>query len=408
MLPVRQGLSTRRVLVLGLGLPLTVVTVAAACLLLEPGTLVQTRIVADDAGPAGRAVLAEAALHLQAAPGQSVLLQDHGNALVVAQAGADGALVRERMRTVTDALLDLPQTGLVRRVAGMPQEAPDQDSPAARTRAAMAERARLQAVVDAIATRLASASASLTGVTRDLAAAGRAASDRRPGRETLDKAAVALADLQLQRIQMQSRYQDDYPAVVALDGQIRSMRNFLQDEGRRVDTTRAAGATDPALGSERDRLRAELAQLTDRQAVAEAELAGSTRMLPSKPPDRPVAEPKPAVPHAGPPEPVLLEAATTVVAGPDYRWAAAPGLTALGLALALIAWFKPSRQSRALPAELLLQRLEALLLPNGGAAPDLDTSGYHALALARLAQSQPLQPQLAEMRAAHTASAARD
>ncbi len=361
--PVRRGVAAPRVLALCLGLPLMAAAIAASCLLLNPVTLVQTRIVADGAGPAGRVALAEAAMRLAAMPGQTALLSGQEEALLITVTGEDAAATRQRARSVTDAVLDMPHAAGPQPAVGIATP-PRQDGPDAAARAALAERSRLQATLDTTDARMAAVSASLTGIARDLAANAHATAERRPSRETLDRAAAALADLQLQRIQLQSRYQDSYPAVLALDGQIQSLRAHMQEEARRLDTAaRVPDAADPALTGERDRLRGELSQLTDRRATAASALAIVTRTLASAAAERPDADPRPSPPAASvPPNPVLLEAATTVTAGPDYRWIVAPALLALGLALAMLPWLRP-RRTQPVAAELLLQRMEALLLP---------------------------------------------
>ena len=365
-----------------MGLPLTACAVATASILLHPVTLVQTRVVSDAAGLLGRAALAQAALQLQPAPGQSVLLDDQGSTLLINVTGEDSAAVLQHARSVANTVLDMPHANLSQPAAnGHLASAPRQDSPAAAGHTAAIERSRLQAALDGIESRLASASASLTGVTRDLAASARAAAERKPVRDTLDKAAATLADLQVQRIQMQSRYQDDYPALLVLDGQIRSMRTYLQDEARRAEATaHIATPADSVLTSERERLRAELSILSDRRAVAVAELAAATQVTAGAVPAARTAEPEQAVVHPAPiSDAVLLEAATTVIPGADYRWAVVPALGLTGVMLALFAWVKPSRQVPPAPTYMLLERIEALLRSQE-AMSSLSGGGFPALA----------------------------
>lgn len=359
-------LSAGRIRVLCLGLLLTALALAAAWVTLGPATVVQTRIVADSTDAAGRAALADLALRVGTAPERSVMLVNNGEALVIAVRDGNPASAWRRARSMADTMLDASRSA-------SPIAAPERRTASAgvegRT-ARMAERNRLLASVDGIDARAASLSAALTGIARDIAAGARSTAERKGGRETLDKGTAALADLQLQRIQLLTRYQDDYPAVAAIDGQIRSLRSFLQDEARRVDAASHAPATDSGdltLLAERDRLRAEATQLNDRRTAIGVQLDTLDRSLAA---DQPAAGPPPETGAVNPTAPVLLEASTVISRGPDSRWLALPAIAGAGLLVSVLAWFKPRRQAVALPVDLLLQRLEAAMarrpaLPQG-------------------------------------------
>ncbi len=330
--------------------------------------------MADTSGPAGRAALADAALRIGAMPGQTASLDTFGDALVVTVSDDDPIAARLRARSAADTLLNM--SGETRRaqpssaaILGLARPDPD----ASRRSALLADRSRLLAELESADRRLSTVSASLTGVARDIAAGTRALADRKPGHETLDKATLALADLQLQRIQLQTRYQDDFPAVVALDGQIRSLRSFVQDEQHRLDIAARSGTdlTDPVLGSERDRLKAELSQLTDRRTAVASELASVTRALANLLPDHPPPRPEPTLADPAPPAPVLIEGATTVTNGADPRWIATPAVALVGALLSLLAWVKPRRADRSVQTDMLLKHLEALMLPSPAAMASL-------------------------------------
>ena len=381
--PARRVLSAWRVMVLCVGLSVTTGCTLAVWLALRPPTLVQTRITADTSGPAGRAALADAALRIGAMTGQTASLDAFGDALVLTVSDDDPTAARQRARSAADTLLNMSAETRRAQPSSAPIPGLARPDPDARRRSALlADRGRLLAELESADRRLSTVSASLTGVARDIAAGTRASADRKPGHETLDKATVALADLQLQRIQLQTRYQDDYPVVVALDGQIRSLRSFLQDEQHRLDTATRVGTelTDPVLGNERDRLKAELSQLTDRRAAAAIELASVTRALASPLPDHPTPRPEPIPADPSPPAPMLIEGATTVTNGADPRWIAMSAVALVGALLSLLAWAKPNRTDRSVRTEMLLKHLEALMLPSPAATASLPIGRYTALA----------------------------
>ena len=350
-----------RILVLAIGLLTTVAAGTGIWFAFWPLTLAQIRIVADGPGSAGRAALAEAALRIGNGPGRSAMLETHGDALVITVEDEQPSRAWQRARSIADTLLDLSiaPTGQAAQLSTASSQ------PAGHRAALLADRGRLLVLAETTDSRAATVSASLTTLARDIAASTRPLSDRASGREILDKGATALADLQLQRIQLAGRYQDDYPAVTALDGQIRSLRAFLQDQAHQVDAASRFFPTDPAtaaLETERDRLRAELSQLNDRRLAIGGDLAAVARTLSTLPPDPPTAtRPEPV---SVTPAPLLIEAAATMASGPDLRWLYVSAACAVGTLLSLLAWFVPRRQPRPVEAELLLQHLQSALLPH--------------------------------------------
>ena len=307
-----------------------------------PATIVQTRIHADGPGDTARQTLSDVALRLSGAADRPLALADGGDTLVVTERDGDPAEARKRTRALVDTVLNLSLAapGLVAQPAVTPGGA------------LQAERTRLAAAVDAAQNRTAAISASLTDLARDIASRG--AADRRPGRETLDKGNAALADLQLQRLQLASKYQDTYPAVIALDGQIRNLRVFLMDEARRIEVKPAADPADATLVRERERLRAELIQVEDRRKAAASELDGVERKLAAAP-----AAAAPVLAAVVPPT-VLVAAATTSFTAPDTRPGTMQMLAAFGLILSSLgALLVRSRRVTGGLNGLMLERLVA-------------------------------------------------
>ncbi len=318
----------------------------------RPDTVVRTRIVADGgSGPAARTALAAAAMAFAGRPGDPVLLRDA--ALEVRAHDPDPAVARQLARSLVDAILDAPApaAAAVRQAEPVPGAQP----------ALRAEQARLLAAAETAERRSAEVSAALTAVARDMAASLRATADRKAAHATPDKGAAALADLQLLRFQLLARYQADYPAVVALEGQIRDLRAFLADEARRADAARAAppDPADAVLTAERDRLRGELVQLDDRRRGLAADIAGVSRRLGG-------AAPVPAatMPVALPP--VLVEASTTAGTGPDGRAGLVGGVAAAGLTLSALTLLLGRRREQAdMPWRLGPSRPGFVPLPPG-------------------------------------------
>ncbi len=347
--------------VFSLGIVITTAAAAGVWQYTAPDTIVRTRIVADGAGDnSGRAALSDVALRLAGAADRPVSLQEGGEALVVTSQAHDPDQARQRSTSLVDAILNAPVS-----LSPAPL-APEQPvGPRATLRA---EHARLAAAADAVDARMIAVSTSLAALARDIAASSRAAADHRPGRDTLDKGAAALADLQLKRLQLVTKYQDTYPAVLVMDVQIHDLQKFLSDEAHRVEGH--APAPDPAdalLAGERDRLQAELAQLDNRRRELATKIGSLDRQL--------ALLPATTVASTGPvaaPAPVLIATATTMFPDADARLTTVPAIAALGLVLSSLAALLPRRRRSlsALPPGLLL---EPVALPR--------ISGDHALPL---------------------------
>jgi hypothetical protein len=334
----------------GLGLAVT----AASCVMVwhmaGPDATVSARIVADGgSADLGRRVLAETSLRFAGAAGDPVLLDPSGTALTVAVTDHDPAAALLRVQSLVQEILDNPVAP-----SGVAEWQPHPRD------ALLAERVRLNAAIDAADAQAAAISGRITDVLRDTASGSRAAAAGaadRPGRETLDKGAAMLADLQLQRIQLLTRYQNDFPAVVALNGQIQSLRSFLADETRRVQGTAPQSPPDPAaamLAGEASRLKAELAQVDDRRRALTAGRTILDSKLAALPSDLPLAVRAASAT-------VLVAAATTISYPPDPRRTLVPVLAGAGfvlsglLALLRLVW-------RASPAPMqpcfLLEQVE--------------------------------------------------
>jgi hypothetical protein len=317
-----------------------------------PDARVSARIVADGgSAELGRRALAETSLRFANAPGEPVLLDPSGTALIVAVKDHDPAVALLHVHSLVQEILAAQV--IPHAVAEWPPPSPHD--------ALLDERHRLNAAIDAADVQSAAISGRLTEVLRDAASGSRAAASAgaadRPGRETLDKGTAMLADLQLQRIQLLTRYQNDFPAVVALNGQIESLRSFLADEARRVQGTAAQPAADPAaalLAGEASRLKAELAQVDDRRRA----LTNDRATLESKLAALPAGTPR--VPRAAPVT-MLVAAATTIAYDPDPRRTLVPALAAAGFALsALLALLRLVWRAAPAPMQpcFLLEQIE--------------------------------------------------
>ncbi len=346
--PQRRRSWAWRTGVFSLGLAITSASAVTVWHDTPPDTIVRTRIVADGAEDrAGRGALSDMALRVAFAQGHEVALQQDAGALIITAQAHDAADARQRSTLLVDAILNASGAGSVAAVAGEP--------PAADPHAALrAERDRLATAAEAADARATAISTSLASLARDIASAGRMAADRRPGRDTLDKGQAALADLQLKRLQLVTKYQDTYPAVLVMDVQIHDLQKFLGDEARRVDAHPAApDPSDALLAGERDRLRSELSQIDDRRR----DLAATLRSLDLKLAALPVVTAIAPAPVA-PPAPVLIATATTIFPAPDGRLTTVPAVFAGGLLLSGFAALWPRRRrslSSALPHGLLLQ-----------------------------------------------------
>ena len=202
-----------------------------------------------------------------------------------------------------------------------------------------AERARIDATLDAADNRAAAVSASMTDLARDMVGALRVADAKPPTADVVDEARKLLAELQLKRVELSSKYQDDFPAIGAVDGEIAKLRGFIDAEEHRATARRpAANPVFETLTAERRRLATELdgldaqrAALRARQQSLQAAIDTAERQ-PAPPP--PVAAPR-AV--AGP---------VQLVAEPDLRLVVVPAILALGVILALLTQFLLLRQRR--------------------------------------------------------------
>ncbi len=323
--------------------------VMAACVwrFAPPDAVVRTRIVADGGSAAmGRTALAMAALPFAARPGDPVTLRDGGATLEVSASDRDPAVARQRARSLVDTILNAPGPA-----------APSSLTAAALGNPSLAERMRLLDAATVATAQAASVSASLTAVARDLSASLRATAERKAVRATPDKGAATLADMQIMRFQLLARYQADFPAVLALEGQIRDLRAFLADEARRQEAVRALppDPADTVLTTERDRLRANLVQLDDHRRGLATEIADIDRRL--------AATPQAAAVETSV-APVLVEAATTVETGPDARGGVIAGLSAVGLSLCALSMLVGRRRARDVGAGWTQPSFTAL--PQGG------------------------------------------
>ena len=346
-----------RIGMLCVGLLATTGVAAAVWHITVPDTIVRTRIVADGGiDNAGRAVLSDIVMRLAGAPDRPVTLQDGGDTLVVTSQDHDPAVALQRARTLVDAILNAPAVAVPGSAVAEPAR------PAGRLHA---ERSRLVALADAMDARAVAVSTSLAGLTRDVASASRSNADHAPGRDTLEKGNAALADLQLRRLQLVTKYQDTYPAVLVMDVQIHDMQKFLSDESHRIEThTAIPDPADALLNGERDRLRTELAQLEDRRKAVAAQLSALDRKLALIPAAAPVI----AVSAA---PPVLVEASTTGFADNDTRLTTLPWIAACGLVLSALGAMLPRRRrpSPMLPNGLLLEPVDMGRLTAGHAKP---------------------------------------
>ncbi len=362
----------RSLAVFGVGLVLTGGVAAAAWAAMRPDTVVQTRILVD--GGAARPALSDIALRLVGTAGQPVSLQEGGRALVVSVQDRDPMRAQQRSQALVDAILDAPVA------APAADASPAPASPAVALRA---ERDRVTAAIAGLDAQGPVASASLTALARDIAAASRPA-DQKPGHETLDKGNAALADLQLQRLQLVAKYQDTYPAVVALDGQIRNLHVFLMDEAQRIQARPdQSGPALAVLNAERDRLRAESAERDERRRTLVGQLAALDTRLATLPLTAP------ALASAVTSAPVLVAAATSNLNGVDSRPVTAQIVAAIGLALSALAALLVGRRHAPLSLQgLMLQPITPGMLAAAPFRP-LPPPGFPAMADSGATQMMP-------------------
>ena len=340
------------------GLLATGVAAGAAWRYDPPDTIVTTRIVAegeDDA--AARAALDVAAQPWLLAPGNPAQLENAGRTLVLTAREPDFAAAARRIQSVADAVMNHPAA---------PPAPPATPSTDLRGQL-LADRARLQAAMDAAQAQMVATSTALTEVVRDLAG-GRAEAARMTNRDALDKGASMLADLQLERLDMLGKYRADFPGIAELDDRIQSLKAFLADEQRRVDAAVAHPAThvDPALSAEQDRLHGEQGELVDRESLLSVQLSHVERGLAAI---LPLAATQAAV---AAPAPVLVQGATTSALAENARFAIVSGIAGLGLALAALAALLVPKRRKAPelpPYSILLQPTQAALQHWAATAP---------------------------------------
>jgi hypothetical protein len=143
-----------------------------------------------------------------------------------------------------------------------------------------ANRARLTAELEAADRRAASLSQSLTDLARDMVSALKSTDNRSVSTEVSDQGAALLAELQLKRVQLGSKYQDGYPALSALDDEIAKLRSVVAGEQRRSSVVRSsANPVFLALGEERKRVGAELDALNARRDGLRGQIAGIDRQF---------------------------------------------------------------------------------------------------------------------------------
>jgi hypothetical protein len=170
-------------------------------------------------------------------------------------------------RVVDDAMVDAVMTHVAASTA----------QPLAEARAA---RAKFSATLAAMDQRAATLSQSLTDLARDMVGALKATDIRSPSTEVADQGAALLAELQLKRVQVASKYQDSYPAVVALDEEIAKLRAVVGKEQRRSSVVRnAANPVFSALGEERKRIGAELETLNAHRVAMREQIAAIDRQI---------------------------------------------------------------------------------------------------------------------------------
>jgi hypothetical protein len=315
-----------------------------------PDTVISTRILVNGATDASaRAALSEIITRFSVMSNGPLMLQDDGLAIVVTTHDQDPEKAAQHSRSLVDAILNAPISALsIPTLAPSMSHNPWDDL--------LTDRARLVRARDVIEAQSIAVSTSLATLVRDTVLTRRTAVDHRPGREVLDKGNTALADLLLQRLQLVSKYQDSYPAVLALDGQIRNLRVFLMDETHRIETKPIADSADAMLTVERDRLNMELAHLDDRRRTLASEIGridDQSPMLSMRTVPPPVAVP----------QPILVSAATARVLTENDRVTTVQILVAAGIMIsaALGLLLRPRRRSK-LPQSLMLEQVRGDVL----------------------------------------------
>ncbi len=205
-------------------------------------------------------------------------------------------------------------------------------------------RARLAAELDAGDKRAAALSQSLTDLARDMVAALKSTDNRTASTEVSDQGAALLAELQLKRVQLASKYQDGYPALTAMDNEIAKLRAVVAGEQRRSSVLRAAATpVFTALGEERKRVSTELEALNARRDTRRGQIATIDRQLAGS---VPVATPR------------LRAGGVLLTAGPDPRLVSLPLILLVGVSGTLLLQWLLMRQRSAvvtpMEAELVL------------------------------------------------------
>ncbi len=361
------------------GIAITAAACVAACCLQGPETIVTSRLGFEVAGegarpgadaPALARQVSSALAALRPAPARLMALREAGWGLVDPDLRADrpaevaialsrldqqylvavdddgrGIVISVRHRDATAALhLDRALVNAVLASQPPPTAPSVADLPGLETRPALqASRARLASELDATDLRAAALSQSLTNLARDMVAALKATDNRSVSAEVSDKGAALLAELQLKRVQLASKYQDSYAPLVALDAEIAKLRNVVTGEQRRSSAVR--GAANPvfsALASERQRVSAELDSLNTRRAGIRSQVATLDQQLAAQ-------LSLMQVPHlvAGPP---------LIAAGTDPRLLSLPLMAVIGLTATLFLQWLRLRDRRQLvtPAEVEL------------------------------------------------------
>ena len=253
-----------------------------------------------------------------------------GNALLVRIRHPDAAVAVDLDRALVAALLS--------RQAPVPQPKPPVITPLTGPKEVLqGMRARVAADLASADRRAAVLSDGLTDTAHDMVSALRATAtqnDTRPlAADVLDQGRVLMAELQLKRLQLASKYQDDFPAVTALDAEIDKLKSFLASEQKLGAPAPHGPPVNPVLdtlGAERRRLTSELDEENQRRLALRAQLATLDGQIAA-------SVPPPAVAVApAPPPPILIAGNTTLLPVPDPRFLSVPLIVLVGMAGALV------------------------------------------------------------------------
>lgn len=216
-------------------------------------------------------------------------------------------------------------------------------------------RARLVTDLDAADHRAAMLSEQLTDTVHDMVSvlrvtSAQTADAKPPAADLMDQGRVLLGELQLKRLQLASKYQDDFPAVAALDGEIAKLRGFLSGEQRHGPPP-PRGAANPladTLATERRRLEAELEEQNTLRTSLRAQLGHLDQEIAIAAHAPPPPAPAPAVVA-----PVLMAGGPTLIEVADPRLIAVPSILLVGLLGALMLQWAMLRRRQVIvtPAE---------------------------------------------------------